>query len=94
MNYLALDVQIFMKEQSIFGLILAFAIFSRCSVLKLYFQKMSGTLFIVCIPTSDKEKKSKDNDIKKILNRSPKSVIEKTTSEFVPGIHKVGFLIF
>lgn len=55
---------------------------------------MSGTLFIVCIPTSDKEQKLNDNDIKKNSNQTPKSFIdEKASSEFVGDGHKVKFFI-
>lgn len=55
---------------------------------------MSGTLFIVCIPTSDKEEKFKYDDAKKNLNQPLKSVIEKKSSEFVVDVHKVVFCTF
>lgn len=40
---------------------------------------MSGTLFIVCIPSGDKEDKLKDNDAKN--NRSRKLFAGKNSSE-------------
>lgn len=51
---------------------------------------MSGTLFIVCIPTGDKEKTLKDNDVKD--NKSTKSFTGKKSSDLIVEPHKVIFI--
>lgn len=48
---------------------------------------MSGTLFIVCIPTGDKEKVFKDNDVRD--KKISKSFLDEKSSELIEEPHKV-----